>query len=162
MCKNGDVMSKNSINYSELDNKINKKAYRLSDVKDKIIRVAFDIVRFRDEDNGANLWQIQSADDGDYIVAVYDNKEQAETVKTASATNWEVVQVSGGLQFFYKGDPILKTASSSLGMEASDLSAVAKYLPKKLAEDKKLVALLINQVEKSSKEKILNKYPELA
>jgi hypothetical protein len=39
-------MSKNSIDYLALDNKINKRAYKLSEVSDKIEKVAFDLVRF--------------------------------------------------------------------------------------------------------------------
>ena len=65
-------MSKFAINYSSLENTIYKKAYRLEDVKDRIERVAFDVVRFKDDDNGANLWQVQSSDDGDYIVSIYE------------------------------------------------------------------------------------------
>ena len=38
---------KNTIDYSSLENKIYKKAYRLSDVKDQLESVAFDIVRFK-------------------------------------------------------------------------------------------------------------------
>jgi hypothetical protein len=63
-------MPKFSVDYSGLENKIYKKAYRLADVKDQLETVAFDIVRFKDNDKGAELWQVQSADDGDYIVAL--------------------------------------------------------------------------------------------
>jgi hypothetical protein len=76
-------MSKFSLDYSDLANKIVKRAYRLSDVKDQLETVAFDIVRFKDADKGAELWQVQSADDGDYIVALYDDTSEAELEKTA-------------------------------------------------------------------------------
>lgn len=154
-------MSKNFIDYSALDQKISKKAYRLSDVKDNIEKVAFDIVRFKDSDKGADLWQIQSSDDGDYIVSLYEDNN--ENVKTASVkTSWEVTGTNGNLYFFYKGEPVLKTAASSLGLSSEDTSTVTRYLPKKLAENKTLVNLLLNQVDKASKQRILTKYPELA
>jgi hypothetical protein len=154
-------MSKHSIDYFELEKKINKKSYRLSDVQDRIVRLGFDVVRFKDSDNGADLWQIQSSDDGDYIVSLYEDTN--ENVKTASAnSNWEVTNLNGNLQFFYKGDPIVRTAASSLGLSSEDISALSKNLPKKLAENKKLVNLLLNQADLSLKEKILTKYPELA
>ena len=153
-------MPKNLIDYNALDRTLNKKAYRLSDVKDKIEKVAFDVVRFKDSDKGAELWQIQSSEDGDYIVSIYEEKE--ETIKTASANNWEVINSSGNLQFFYKGDPIAKVSSSSLGFSAEDSKLIVKHLGKKMGENKKLVNLLLGQVEDVAKEKILNKYPELA
>lgn len=154
-------MSKHSIDYSALDSKINKKMYRLEDVRDRIEKVAFDVVRFRDDDNGANLWQIQSSDEGDYIVSLYDNSE--DNIKVASVkTDWEIVPVREQLQFFYKGDPVLKTAASSIGLSKDDLGNISRYLPKKLAENKKLVTLILNQADGASKQRILNKYPELA
>ena len=76
-------MSKYSIDYSGLA-KLTKKAYRLSDVKDQLETIAFDVVRFKDGDHGAELWQVQSSDDGDYIVALYDEEEAAPVEKTAS------------------------------------------------------------------------------
>ncbi len=154
-------MSKHSIDYSALDNKINKKMYRLEDVKDRLEKVAFDVVRFRDEDNGANLWQIQSSEEGDYIVSLYDNSE--DNVKVASAkSDWEIVPVRDQLQFFYKGDPVLKTAASSIGLSKDDIGNISRFLPKKLAENKQLVSLVLNQTDSASKQRILNKYPELA
>ena len=75
-------MEKNGVDYFELDKKTSNKIYKLADVKDQIEVVGFDIVRFRDNDRGAELWQVQSADDGDYIVALYEDEPEIE--KTAS------------------------------------------------------------------------------
>src|ERR1035438_5028307 len=104
-------MSKISLDYSSLANQITKKAYRLSDVKDQLETVAFDVVRFKDGDKGADLWQIQSADDGDYIVALYDNEAEKE------ASNWSVLVTKNGsdLQISYKGDPLVRLSSKKLG-----------------------------------------------
>lgn len=153
-------MNKKTIDYNALDRAISKKAYRLSDVKDKIERVAFDIVRFKEQDNGADLWQIQSSDDGDYIVSLYEESE--ENVKTASMKAWEVVDAGNNLQFFYKGDPIAKVSSASLGFSPYDNAVMARHLSKKLPENKRLVKLLLGQVEETSRQSILKKYPELA
>lgn len=149
-----------SINYSNLDNALNKKTYKLSDVKDRLEKVAFDVVRFKDADKGAELWQIQSSDDGDYIVSLY---SEEDTVKTAGVkSNWEVVPSKGSLFFFYKGEPITKIASASLGLSEEDTKLIKNHLPQKLNENKRLVSLLFNQLDRDSKEKILIKYPELA
>lgn len=155
-------MSKFSLDYDKLENKLLKKAYRLEEVKDKIERVAFDVVRFKDSDSGSALWQIQSADDGEYIVALYDNTSE-ETTKTASLP-WEVVfsKTAKTLDVFYKGEPLVRVAVSKLGLPVNELSQVESYLPKKLAENKKLVSALLKELSEPTKKAVLNKYPELA
>jgi hypothetical protein len=155
-------MSKNSLDFEGLEARLSsKKIYKLADVKHKLERVAFDIVRFKENDDTAALWQIQSADDGEYIVTLYDPKEE-ETVKTASLP-WEVVlsKTAKELNLFYKGDPIGKVSLSQLGLPESELSHVERYLPKKLSENKKLVKAFLNDLGSSAKNAVLTKYPEL-
>ena len=151
-------MSKFAINYSSLENTIYKKAYRLEDVKDNIERVAFDVVRFKDDDNGANLWQIQSADDGDYIVSIYE-----PSLEEKIANNWSVTinKISGDMQVSYKGDPLVKIAYNKLGIPRSELNKAEQYLPQKFADNKKLVNALLNELNESAKKEVLSKYPEL-
>lgn len=151
-------MSKFSIDYSSLDNTVHKKTYKFSEVKNRLEKVAFDIVRFKDGDEAANLWQIQSADDGEYIVAVYqaddDDKKEA---------GWEVVaSAAGNLHFSYKGEPIVRVAASKLGLSREQLKDIPSYLPAKLASNKKLVKALLKELQPSSQQEILAKYPELA
>lgn len=154
-------MPKFSIDYSGLA-QIQKKAYRLSDVKDQLETVAFDVVRFKDGDKGADLWQIQSADDGDYIVALYDADEENE--KTASAKNpWGVFVTKNGhdLQISYKGDPLVRMASSKLGIPSTELHKAEQYLPEKLATNKKLVKALLSQLSETARLEVSKRYPEL-
>ena len=146
------------LDYSKLDNKIYKKAYRLSDVQDKVEKVAFDIVKFKDGDAASNLWQIQHADDGDYIVALY---QPEENIKTSSDWEVNVNKTANSVQFYYKGDPIVRVAAQKLGIPLSELNAVQSYLPAKLAENKKLVKSLLNELPANTKKMVLNKYPEL-
>jgi hypothetical protein len=155
----GDVMSKFAINYSSLENTIYKKAYRLEDVKDRIERVAFDVVRFKDDDNGANLWQVQSSDDGDYIVSIY----EPDPEEKIASENWKVSinKISGDLQISYKGDPLVRVAYSKLGIPRAELNKAEQYLPQKLADNKKLVTALLNELNESAKKEVLSKYPEL-
>lgn len=149
-------MSKDSIDYSGLANKIYKKAYKLSDVKDRLESVAFDVVRFKDSDKGADLWQVQSADDGEYIVALYQPEEDGKS-------DWEVTvsKTAGDLQIAYRGDPLVRLASSKLGIPRDELHTVPEYLPAKLAANKKLVKALLNELSESAKKEVLSKYPEL-
>lgn len=154
-------MPKFSIDYSGLA-QIQKKAYRLSDVKDQLETVAFDVVRFKDGDKGADLWQIQSADDGDYIVALYDADEENE--KTASAKNpWGVFVTKNGhdLQISYKGDPLVRMASAKLGIPSTELHKAEQYLPEKLATNKKLVKALLSQLSETARLEVSKRYPEL-
>ncbi|NJO18657.1 MAG: hypothetical protein HC877_23905 [Thioploca sp.] len=155
------MMPKFNVDYSGLA-QIQKKAYRLSDVKDQLETVAFDVVRFKDGDKGADLWQIQSADDGDYIVALYDADEENE--KTASAKNpWDVFVTKNGhdLQISYKGDPLVRMASAKLGIPSSELHKAEQYLPEKLATNKKLVKALLSQLSETARLEVSKRYPEL-
>lgn len=158
-CSMGDVMSKFSVDYDNLAHQITKKAYRLSDVKDRLEVVAFDVVRFKDSDKGADLWQVQSADDGEYIVALYQPEEEDRTI----SASWDVVvsKTGNSLQVSYKGDPIVRMAASKLGIPPTELHRVSEYLPAKLATNKKLVKALLGELSESAKKEVLNKYPEL-
>ncbi len=147
-----------NIDYSKLENKIYKKAYRFEDVKDKLETVAWDICRFKDGDQAADLWQVQSSDDGDYIVALYD---QEEDKKTASPWDVSINKTAGRLQFSYKGDPLVSIQADKLGIQHSELSKVKNYLPEKLASNKKLVKALLNELSSESKSAVFLKYPEL-
>jgi hypothetical protein len=151
-------MPKFSVDYSSLQNEIYKKVYKLSEVKDKIEKVAFDLVRFKDQDKRADLWQVQSADDGEYIIALYSSDDQQKT-----ALLWDVmfIKTSNELQISYKGDPIIRLAANKLGLASNDLSKVESYLPERLCENKKLVKTLLNELSVSAKNSVLNKYPEL-
>ena len=152
-------MSKFSIDYSGLAN-LTKKAYRLADVKDQLETVAFDIVRFKDGDKGADLWQVQSADDGDYIVALYDDED---TEKTASSNPWGVFVTKSGsdLQISYKGDPLVRLASSKLGIPNAELHKAEQYLPERLATNKKLVKALLSELSEAARQEVSRRYPEL-
>lgn len=156
----GEGMSNFKVDFTKLEDKLLKKAYKLADVKDQLEVVAFDVVRFKDVDKGADLWQIQSADDGEFIVTKY---EDAEVKKTASANPWEVIvsKATKALNVFYKGDNIVRVASKKLGIDDSELPSVERYLPKRLAENKKLVSALLSELTESAKNEVLNKYPEL-
>ena len=156
----GDVMSNFKIDYLNLENQVYKKAYKLDEVKDRLETVAFDIVRFKDGDKsaGEDLWQVQSSDDGDYIVSLYaaDSDEKISKAWTVVAS-----KTSDDLQISYKGDPLVRMSSSKLGIPSSEFNKVAEYLPNKLAENKKLVKALLNELSASTKKAVLNKYPEL-
>ena|ERR1700722_13364114 len=150
-------MPKYAIDYEGLDSSLSKKAYRLSDVINRIEKVAFDLVRFRDGDEASNLWQIQSSDEGEFIVTLY------EEVPEKIACPWEVLlsKTSGALNVYYKGEPLVSLAASSLGIPAEEVSQVPRYLPAKLSSNPRLVSSLLNQLPPSAKKTVYTRYPEL-
>lgn len=134
-----------------------KQAYKLSDVKNKITKVAFDIVKFKENDDMSNLWQIVNGDDDEqYIVAMYDDPIE----KTASVP-WDVTVDDQNLYIYYKNEQIAKLAANKLGLNKKDLSFVPEYLPKKLSTNKKMVSGLLKEVSASMRQEIIKKFPEL-
>src|SRR5277367_5566215 len=140
-----------SIDYQELANSVShahKEFFKLADVKHRLEKVGFDVVRFKDG-NPDELWQIQNSDDGDYIVARYDSEEPK--VEAKAATLWEtlVSESSGDINIFYKGQPIVKMAASKLGISSEDVKTIKRFLPGKLASDKSFVKALLNTLDES-------------
>jgi hypothetical protein len=156
------MMVKHQINYESLDNVVNRKTFKLSEVKDKLVKVAFDVYKMKNGDP-EELWQVQNSDDGDYIVARY-NDEVEKEVKVAVASvisPWEVSASESDVSIFYKGYPISKISLASLGMKNEDADSITSFLPGKLASDKNLVKALVNDLNEKVKNKIIQMYPEL-
>lgn len=156
-------MSKFSIDYQSLSKSVEKgsKTYKLTDVKDRLEKVAFDVVRFKDGDP-EELWQIQNSDDGDYIVAKYINEEESVIVAAASRNPWEIIINAGDLNVFYKGDPIVKMTASKLGLKVEELGSLKNFLPASLKNDKNLVKSLLKELNNNARQEVLAKYPELS
>lgn len=148
---------KTNVNLEPVLGAYHKRKFKFDDVKSNFTKVAFDIYRKNDAPKD-ELWQIQSADDGDYIIALYDE----EKVATASFQPWSVVIKNADLHVFYKQEHLCKVASTQLGFQESDLSLAKQYLPSKLASNKNLVKALLNTVDHVTQRSILSKYPELA
>lgn len=158
-------MSKTSIDYSNLENRLEKskqKVYKLSDVQHKIRKVAFDVVRFIDGSDIEGLWKVDKTPDGECIVALYDDDNHLE--KTASEhSNWKVLlSKQNDLHVFYKNDPIVRLASEDLGIPEDEINLVPTYLPEKLANNSRLVRGLLNQLSDVERKELYKKYPELA
>jgi hypothetical protein len=153
-----------TIDYSKLTHSLTHKTYKLADVKDRLIKVAFDIVRFKDGP-AEELWQVQNADDGDYIVARYE-LETPEPVKTATlktaSSHWSVSPSSSTLHIAYKGQLIAKFAAKELGLSVEEISAAASFLPAKLASDKDFAKALLKALPQEKRDQLLSLYPELS
>jgi hypothetical protein len=151
------------VNYQNLDEELNRpKFYRYSDVKDRLIKVAFDVVRFRESDNIDGLWQIQQTDDGEVIVATYDEGPD-EVSKQSSVSHWaaRANKVGNAVTLFYKNEPITKIALSQLGIDSGDAGLVCSYLPQKLATDRGIKTKLLNELSDHERQELFTKFPEL-
>jgi hypothetical protein len=153
-------MDKFSVDYGTLGEQMTqRKAYRFKDVKDRLVKVAFDIVRFRDTDNIDGLWQIQATDDGEVIVAMY---EQAPEKLEAKASNWAAVaDKTGSVNVFYKDEPIMRFASAKIGIPADGIPLLVESLPEKLEKNASLRKAMLNEISPEERKDILAKYPEL-
>lgn len=148
---------KEEINYQDLHQKLSpKKTYKLSEVQNQLVKVAFDVVKFQDNDI-EGLWKIEKDEQGEYIVALYDD---SELTKSASIP-WQVkVEQDNSCLIFYKDEPVTKISLSSLNIPISEHSLVKSYLPNKLANNQTLVKSLIQSIDNKHLQKICQKYPE--
>lgn len=130
-------MSSISVNYAELQTKLSqKKAYKLSDVKDRIKKVAFDVVRFVDNDRLDHLWKIEGNGDEEYIVAMYD--DEPKIAIASEELDWKTVpDRSGNINVFYQNNHIKKISLASIGVPEEDAWLVANSLGNRLASDNK-------------------------
>lgn len=158
-------MNKYTLDYDSLEKAIERpKAYRYEDVKDKIVRVAYDIVRFQSpEEDIDTLWQVQATDDGDVIVAMYD-----EGGKTAEASakepdgNWNVVaDGNSNMHIFYKDRPIKRIAAAQAGIPEAEVSSFCNDVKKKLNADKDFRTSLLNDIPTLDRVELFSQYPEL-
>lgn len=149
-------MTQFSVDYHDLESKLNRKrAYRLADVKDRIRKVAFDVVRFVDSDRIDDLWLIHRDGDDEYIVAMYDEDalgKQSDVLgkqKKKASSLWAAVADRAGtnVTVFYNSVPIKRVALSEMGIPAEDAQMVCQWLPEKLATDKAFLRKLAAEVD---------------
>ncbi len=167
-------MKSDYVDYSQLEKsfeKSDKKVYKLADVQHRLVKVAFDVVRFMDGDDVKSLWKIENTADGEYIIANYDaaidlQKSSAELNKSASlkCDDWKVLvnERLAEVQLFYKSDPIAKLAASELGIPANELELLKSYLPQKLSENKMLAKSILKYASSERQQELFDKYPELS
>lgn len=153
-------MDKFSVNLQNLEEQLKpqKPVFKYAEVKHRLERVAFDVVRFMDTDGIDGLWQIQQTDDGEVIVAMYDHDEQQE--KTASC--WDAVSDSSGkINILYKNYPVTKLSLASLGMQGEKAHKVCQTLSEKLASNNSLRSAFIANLTPQEREELFSAHPEL-
>lgn len=152
-------MNKFAIDYSLLEQELDKpKIFRYADVKDRLVRVAYDVVRFQaPEEDIDGLWQIQTTDDGEVIVAMYEEGDTKIAEASRSRGNWQVVSDSGNnMHIFYKDHFVKRMAS------VENAAEIAKIACDKLNSSPESCQLLVAELPSDQKEELFRKYPELS
>ena len=113
----------------------------------RLVRVAFDLFRVRDEQT-EDLWQVQADDDGnEYLVRTYSLPDEDDQLVVSS--DWEVQEDAklANLTVSYKGVPIERVATKDFGANTSEESFILKNaLIKKLATDKDFVNKFVSSL----------------
>lgn len=160
-------MEKFAVNYNDLQGDLTPRptAFRYADVKHRLKKVAYDIVRFVDGDDISGLWQIQQTEEGDVIVAQYDDTANfSEAEKVASVeTNWRAIADRSGenINIFYKDSPVTKVSLASMGIPTEDADVVCRYLPEKLATNEALTSNMLAEMSSNNLKNLVRAHPEL-
>lgn len=153
-----------NVDYGNLDNSLNQpKFYRYAEVQDKLVKVAFDVVRFRESDNIDGLWQIQQTDDGEVIVATY-GEPVGEVKQSSAKVGWEARANKAGtnVTIFYRDEPVTKISIAQYGISPSEAELVCSYLPNKLAENNNMKKMLLSAISTNERQELFKKFPELS
>lgn len=142
------------INYNLLK-KYSDKYLDYNEVKDKLVKVAFDIYRLQD-DKAARLWEVNKADDGNYIVALYSDDD--ESIEKKSDWSVEINKSANNVNFYYKGEYVTKLSQKEIGLKAEELYS----LPEKISSNKKLISILLKKADDNTRNNLVSKHPELA
>lgn len=139
-----------------------KRAYRLADVEHRLERVAYDLVRFRDNDDTDQLWKVQESPDGPVIIALYGEDGSLVTESNDQPKNdWEAVPDKKALHIYYKGEPLVSLGSADLGIPADEFNVVRRWLPAKLAADESMQTELLGKAPAPVRALIAQRFPEL-
>lgn len=156
-----------SLDYQFLNSQINgQKTLKVSGLPPgSLKKVAWDVVKFNDHSIDG-LWQIKNdPDNGEYIIALYEDYDPGQSLsKMASAESpWEVYADASGqqLSILYRDTPLLRVASSHLGIEPSEAAEVAADLPAQLTSNASLRSALLAEIPPLARQKIMSKFPEL-
>jgi formate-dependent phosphoribosylglycinamide formyltransferase (GAR transformylase) len=138
-----------------------KRAYRLADVENRIERVAYDLVRFRDNADTDQLWKIEESADGPIIVALYGEDGAIKTSESSTKQDWDAIPDKKAVHIFYKGEALMSLSSEELGIPTEEFGIVRRWLPRKLGTDQGLQKALFSKVASSGRELIAQRFPEL-
>lgn len=155
------MKEKFTVNFDNLSQTLlPQRSYRLADVQDRIEKVAYDLVRFRENEDTDQLWKIQEGTDGPVIVALYGD-DGGLSVESTEKNDWGALPDKSAMHIYYKGEPLVSLSSDEMGIPADEFNVVCRWLPKKLASDDGLQKELFSKIASRSRELICERFPEL-
>lgn len=156
------MKDKFTVNFDRLaETVVPQRAYRLKDVEHRIEKVAYDLVRFRENEDTDQLWKIEDGGDGPVIVALYGEDGSLPNVESSVKRDWEVISDKTAMHFYYKGEPLVSLSSDQLGIPETEFNIAGRWLPQKLASDERFQMLLLNKVNRAGRVHIAQRFPEL-
>jgi len=143
-------MDKFGIDFSGIAKMMDNNHLPVQGNEHRMIRVAFDLFRLKG-DEAEDLWQVQSADDGDFLVRTYSLPDDEIEVES----DWSVMADKKCAHFTitYKNVPIKRIDAADHGAETPEDGKVLQgVIFRKLASDAKFVEALIGSLPKEKKD----------
>lgn len=156
-------MDKFAVNYNDVKTQLNqKRKYRLADVKDRLQKVAFDVVRFVDSDKLDDLWKVERDGDDEYIVAMYDDQVLTSEASSVTANDWNVLPDKiGNIHVFYKETPIKKISLASLNISQNDAHSTCRLVKEKLASSQTFLRKFVNELTETERDSLVEVNPTI-
>ncbi len=156
------MKDKFTVNFDHLAERvIPQRAHRLKDVENRIEKVAYDLVRFRENEDTDQLWKIEDSNDGPVIVALYGDDGSLLTAESNTKKDWEVIPDKTAMHFYYKGEPLVSLAADQLGIPEDEFNIAGRWMPKKLVSDERFQTLLLSTINRAGRVHIAQRFPEL-
>lgn len=134
-------MSKFQIDFDKLGREFNRVPLRGNE--HRLVRVAFDLFRFKDG-NPEELWQVQSSDDGEFLVRTYALPDEQEEKKVAASWTVELDKKEENLTVAYRHIPLMRLAAKNYGLTSSeDVRLLQRVIYNKINTDDEFVNKLI-------------------
>lgn len=117
----------------------------------RLVRVAFDLYRFK-EGNVEELWQVQSSDDGEFLVRTYDLSDEEEK-KAEYKWMVELDKKGENLTIAYRNIPLYKIAVQKYGIKtAAEVQTFQRAIYSKLNTDEDFTYGFVNKLSSEKQE----------
>lgn len=123
--------------------------YRFEDVKDRVVKVAFDV--FKSTTDGG-LWELREEGGTKFLYAIYGDPAELTSTSAPNDSAWKATSDRDGknVSLAFRGIPLMRFASSQHGFEPTEANQFAEFLEQKV-QDPEFVAKMAEQLPESKK-----------
>lgn len=146
------------IDYKKVAQKLFPNKIPYSPNKHLFTKVAFDVFRLNSP-SVESYWVLEKCDDGEYLVATYDD---ISDIKSESEWNAESDKKGQNITLSYKNIPIRRFASDDFKFSSEDVHIFKQALIDKLNEDPDFVNKLLDTLPEDKKNSLMRLFPEFA